>query len=155
MEVKTAICPNCGAKIRVNPLLNVATCRYCQAEYEVEPAIHAYEMSLKDEKESPRDRIKANDKIEDEITTLTINITRYKHLRIYQFLRYEVVNKKRLGFHNYVFDLKRLKVFEDPKLKEIEDKILMVIKSDPHNKSLISQEKQKWMELASYKGLLD
>ena len=155
MKVKTARCPNCGAHIRVNPELKVATCRYCQQEYEVEPAIHAFEMESVDDTQSPRDRIRVEDNNEESLSKLTITITRYKHLRIYQFLRYEVVSKKRNGFHSYTFDLVRSTKFDDPKLKEIEEKILMVIKSDPHNKSLVGQEKKKWMELASYKGLLD
>lgn len=155
MKVKTARCPNCGAHIRVNPELKVATCRYCQQEYEVEPAIHAFEMESVNDTQSPRDRIRVNDNNEESYTTLTINIKRYKHLRIYSFLRYEVSEKKRNGFHDYTFVLKRSSVYEDPKLKEIEVRILESIIFDPHNKSLISQEKRKWLELASYKGLLD
>ena len=155
MKVKTARCPNCGAKIRVNPDLKVATCRYCQQEYEVEPAIHAFEMEDVNDAQSPRDRIRVEETTNENVRTITVNVKRIKHIRTYTDLRYEIVSKKYNKFHDYTYVLSRPVCFDDPKLMEIENKIFEVFLFEPDNKTLVRQEKKKWIELASYKGLLN
>ena len=39
MELKEAVCPNCGAKLKVDPSKDAAICEYCDSPFVVEKAI--------------------------------------------------------------------------------------------------------------------
>lgn len=153
MKVKVARCPHCGARIKVDPDLEVATCRYCQMQYDVEPAIHAFEMEQETAVESGRQRVEIEENI-NLIKNISVCVKNEKDIQIYLDLRYEVVNKSKLDNGEIKVELQRDSRFDNKRLEAIETKILSVYEQEPNNKTLIEQEKKKWTEAASFMGLL-
>lgn len=156
MKVKVARCPHCGARIRVNPDLSVATCRYCQMQYDVEPAIHAFEMENEEGVSGNGQRVMhANERVDNNHKTIYVTLDKNKDYQIYLDLRYELINEIDVEDNKVEYEFIRPEGFENPKLKEIEEKILSVKEQEPDNKVLLEQEKKNWLEVASFMGLLD
>lgn len=157
MELKVARCPHCGARIKVNPELSVATCRYCQMQYDVEPAIHAFEMENEEGVTGNGQRVMHSHDVQEENNQKVIYVVLDKNAdyQIYLDLRYELINKIDIEDNKIEYEFARDIRFDDPRLKDVENKILSVVEQEPNNEVLLRQEKKKWVEQASFLGLLD